>query len=210
MAMISELTVMAKADSRHNCTPCLLENSLGLLPMVTLRKYLSLQSVTRLQVIVSGSMSSLTNFSISASVSRSGSCFLCPKPNFSRRAYMEGSKERLPFLSTGHKRFHMPSTVEVFSWYHLVSIAAAKRLCAAVMAWMSPVMCKLNSSIGTHCEYPPPAAPPFVPNVGPMDGCRMQVTTFCPRCAPNACDKPIVVVDLPSPKGVGLMPTTTT
>ena len=32
------------------------------------------------------------------------------------------------------------------------SIAAAKRLFAAVIAWMSPVMCRLNSSIGAHCE----------------------------------------------------------
>lgn len=36
---------------------------------------------------------------------------------------------------------------------YLVSIAAAKRLCAAVMAWMSPVMCKLNSS-GMQCARP--------------------------------------------------------
>ena len=40
-----------------------------------------------------------------------------------------------------------------------------------VIAWMSPVKCKLNSSIGITCEYPPPAAPPLIPNVGPCEGC---------------------------------------
>ena len=29
--------------------------------------------------------------------------------------------------------------------------------------------------------YPPPAAPPLMPNVGPWLGCLMQVTTFRPR-----------------------------
>jgi hypothetical protein len=33
-----------------------------------------------------------------------------------------------------------------------VSIAAARRLFAAVMAWMSPVMCRLNSSMGITYE----------------------------------------------------------
>ena len=42
----------------------------------------------------------------------------------------------------------------------LASIAAATRLLAAEIACISPVRCKLNSSIGITCEYPPPAAPP--------------------------------------------------
>ena len=42
-----------------------------------------------------------------------------------------------------------------------LSIMAASRLLAAPMAWKSPVKCRLISSIGTTCAYPPPAAPPF-------------------------------------------------
>jgi hypothetical protein len=75
---------------------------------------------------------------------------------------------------------------------------------------MSPVRCRFISSMGITCEYPPPAAPPLIPNVGPMDGCRMHATVGLSRCAPIACARPIVVVDLPSPSGVGLMPATTT
>src|SRR5512139_2496848 len=47
-----------------------------------------------------------------------------------------------------------------------------------------------------------------MPNVGPCEGCRMQVKTFCPRCAPRACDRPTMVVDLPSPNGVGVIAVT--
>ena len=39
----------------------------------------------------------------------------------------------------------------VASWKIRASIAAANRLFAAVIAWMSPVMCRLNSSIGAVC-----------------------------------------------------------
>ena len=56
------------------------------------------------------------------------------------------------------------------------------------------------------CEYPPPAAPPFIPNVGPCDGCRTHAKTFFFKCAPSACDNPIVVVLFPSPSGVGVIP----
>ena len=48
----------------------------------------------------------------------------------------------------------------VLSWRIRASIAAASRLLLAVMAWMSPVRWRLNSSIGITWEYPPPAAPP--------------------------------------------------
>lgn len=43
------------------------------------------------------------------------------------------------------------------------------------------------------------------PNVQPR-----VLPAFCPRNAPKACDSPTVVVDFPSPKGVGLIPQTTT
>lgn len=45
-----------------------------------------------------------------------------------------------------------------------------------------------------------------MPNVGPIDGWRTLVNTFLFRCAPSACDSPTVVVDLPSPRGVGVTP----
>ena len=48
----------------------------------------------------------------------------------------EGKEEHVPFK-------------QVVSWNRRVSMAAAKRLFAAVMAWMSPVKCRLNSSMGT-------------------------------------------------------------
>jgi hypothetical protein len=76
-----------------------------------------------------------------------------------------------------------------------VSIAAAKRLLAAVTAWISPVRWRLNSSIGTTCAYPPPAAPPLIPNVGPWDGWRIQAKHFFPRVAPSAWASPIVVAN---------------
>ena len=40
----------------------------------------------------------------------------------------------------------------VASWNMRTSMAAASRLLAAVMAWMSPVMWRLNSSMGTTCR----------------------------------------------------------
>lgn len=64
--------------------------------------------------------------------------------------------------------------------------------------------------MGTTCEYPPPAAPPLMPKVGPCEGCRMLVKTRFFKCAPMAWQSPTVVVDLPSPSGVGLMPDTST
>mmetsp|Transcript_2272 Transcript_2272/g.8298 ORF Transcript_2272/g.8298 Transcript_2272/m.8298 type:complete len:207 (+) Transcript_2272:1704-2324(+) len=49
-----------------------------------------------------------------------------------------------------------------------------------------------------------------MPNVGPWLGCRIVVTTLRPSSLPKAWQRPMVVVDLPSPRGVGLMPATTT
>lgn len=164
-----------------------------------------------------------------------------------------------PCLFCGQSLLNRASSFWVFSWNILASIAAASRLLAAVMAWMSPVRWRLNSSMGmtysrfVHlrlgfywfwlvsetwnygvlkffplwslkynilwfdcqlpflssfrtCEYPPPAAPPLIPKVGPCDGWRTQANTFFFRWAPIACTRPIVVVDLPSPRGVGVIP----
>ena len=101
------------------------------------------------------------------------------------------------------------SVVRRPSWYQRASMAAATRLCATEMACMSPVRWRLNSSIGTTWLYPPPAAPPLIPNVGPMLGCRMQAIALCPR-APRPWTSPTVVVVLPSPSGVGVMAVTST
>ena len=74
---------------------------------------------------------------------------------------------------------------------------------------MSPVKCKLKSSIGTTCAYPPPAAPPLIPKVGPSDGWRIAIVARFPIWE-KPCPNPTVVVVLPSPRGVGVMAVTTT
>lgn len=46
---------------------------------------------------------------------------------------------------------------------------------------------------------------PFIPKVGPWEGCRTHAKTFWWRWAPRACTSPIVVVLFPSPRGVGVI-----
>ena len=72
------------------------------------------------------------------------------------------------------------------------------------MAWKSPVKCKFISSIGTTCAYPPPAAPPLIPNTGPKEGSLNATNTFSPNLA-NPSATPIVVVVFPYPAGVGFI-----
>ena len=63
------------------------------------------------------------------------------------------------------------------------------------------------SSIGTTCDMPPPAAPPFIPKQGPSEASRIQIAAFLPiRFNPSP--RPTVVVVLPSPAGVGLIAVT--
>ena len=76
-------------------------------------------------------------------------------------------------------------------------------------AWMSPVKWRLMSSMGMTWLYPPPAAPPLTPKLGPSDGSRMAKLTFCPSFA-SAWESPTVVVVFPSPAGVGVMAVTST
>ena len=84
-----------------------------------------------------------------------------------------------------------------------LSIIAASRLWAEVMAWKSPVKCRLIFSIGSTCAWPPPVAPPLRPNTGPSDGSRSAITARRPMRL-RASARPTVVVVLPSPAGVGL------
>ena len=126
---------------------------------------------------------------------------LPPRPSTMLRSWRS-------FMST--TRFHvilrtsMPSSLPL--WI-CASSRAARRLFAAPMAWKSPVKCRLMSSIGTTWAYPPPAAPPLMPNTGPSDGSRSATTTFLPWRA-RASANPTVVVVLPSPAGVGLIAVT--
>tara|TARA_B100000242_G_scaffold84946_1_gene56697 strand:+ start:3662 stop:3907 length:246 start_codon:yes stop_codon:yes gene_type:complete len=64
------------------------------------------------------------------------------------------------------------------------------------------VKCKFICSIGTTCEYPPPAAPPFIPNEGPRLGSLKHTIDFLPILF-NPSDNPTDVVVFPSPAGVG-------
>src|SRR6476660_6086063 len=63
------------------------------------------------------------------------------------------------------------------------------------------------SSIGTTCACPPPVPPPLMPKTGPNDGCRSVTTARGPiLLSPIA--RPMEVVVLPSPNGVGLLAVT--
>ena len=58
------------------------------------------------------------------------------------------------------------------------------------------------SSIGTTWLYPPPAAPPLMPNTGPMDGWRMAQAAFLPmRLRPW--QSPTVWSSCPRPRASG-------
>ncbi len=67
----------------------------------------------------------------------------------------------------------------------------------------------LMSIIGSTSEAPPPAPPPFMPNTGPRLGSRSAAALFTPILA-SPCTRPIEVVVLPSPAGVGVIAETST
>ena len=85
-----------------------------------------------------------------------------------------------------------------------LSSIAASRLCAAAMAWKSPVKWRLMSSMGITWARPPPAAPPFIPMTGPSDGSRSTTQPRLPM-APSPWASPTDVVVLPSPAFVGVI-----
>ncbi|KAJ0557753.1 hypothetical protein HanIR_Chr07g0328741 [Helianthus annuus] len=120
--------------------------SSGPWPTVIFRKKRSLTSMTRLQVMLSGSMSSLANLVTSSGVKSSG--LVLVMLSFFKRRNIMSLNARLPSLSGGHNRLKRAVSFCVFSWKIRVSMAAARRLFAAVIAWMSPVKWRLNSSIG--------------------------------------------------------------
>ena len=72
-------------------------------------------------------------------------------PNRSIRARCDGAGTRFPFFA-GTNRLNKASSFWELSWKIRASNAAANKLLAATMAWMSPVMCRLNSSMGMTCE----------------------------------------------------------
>ena len=96
-----------------------------------------------------------------------------------------------------------------FPWNMWLSIIADNKLFAEVIAWISPVKCKFISSIGATCACPPPVAPPFIPNTGPSDGSLNASIDFLPIFL-NPSARPIDIVVLPSPNGVGLIDVTRT
>ena len=104
------------------------------------------------------------------------------------------------------RRTSMPRALPCWTW---LSTMAARVFVAAAMAWKSPVKWRLMSSIGTICEYPPPAAPPLMPMTGPCEGSRRAAAALSPRRV-MASARPMRTVDLPSPAGVGDMPVTST
>ena len=92
-------------------------------------------------------------------------------------------------------------------WKIWLSIKLARRLFADVIAWKSPLKCKFMSAIGTIWLYPPPVAPPLIPNTGPSDGSRRARHTLLP-CWASASARPIETVVFPLPAFVGLMAVT--
>ena len=63
------------------------------------------------------------------------------------------------------------------------------------------------SSIGATWTYPPPVAPPFIPNTGPSDGSLKANIDFFPILErPSAIA--IETVVFPSPNGVGFIAVT--
>mmetsp|Transcript_71767 Transcript_71767/g.226743 ORF Transcript_71767/g.226743 Transcript_71767/m.226743 type:complete len:213 (-) Transcript_71767:643-1281(-) len=141
-AMISDATVMSKPVSR------VMPFSVAFCPMVILRRKRSLVSSPRRHRI--SPKSRRANLPFSSSVRSSGSVLSIP--SLARRFIITGAKWRLPALSGGQRRLKRAASLWVFSWKLRASMAAARRLLEAVMAWMSPVMWRLNSSIGMTWE----------------------------------------------------------
>ena len=90
-----------------------------------------------------------------------------------------------------------------------LSIIADTKLIDEVKACISPVKCKLISSLGPIDTLPPPVAPPLMPNTGPKEGSRKTSIQFFLILA-NPSAKAMEVVVLPSPALVGVIAVTKT
>ena len=102
--------------------------------------------------------------------------------------------------STGPRR---GSSVVSPKWSRL-SIAAASRLWAAVIAWKSPVNWRLIVFDGSSRLAPPPVAPPCGRRPAPSTAAAAPAPTRLPiRRRP--CARPIEMVVFPSPAGVGVI-----
>ena len=67
--------------------------------------------------------------------------------------------------------------------------------------------CRFISTDGSNILFPPPIAPPFLPNTGPRDGSLRQAIALNPNLF-NESFIPMLSVVLPSPDGVGLIEVT--
>ena len=85
--------------------------------------------------------------------------------------------------------------------------ATIARLFALVTQSMSPVRPSESGASGRHWARPPPAAEPLTLKVGPPEGWRMAAMGWRP-ILPSPSTRPMVVVVLPSPSGVGVMAVT--
>ena len=134
-------------------------------------------------------------------VSRAGPLSRPPSPvamRRSARSFM--SMQRGQRISFGSIRKSLPKC-------RCVSSSAARRLCAEVMAWKSPVKWRLIRSIGSSDALPPPVAPPFMPKTGPSEGSRSAATAVCPSLI-RPWVRPIVLTVFPSPLVVGVIAVT--
>ena len=104
----------------------------------------SLVSITRRQVMLSGSMSRRAKRLRSSGVSSLGSVFVMP--SFLRRRNITWAKAGA-ILAWGARRSNIACRRLWFVEHARVD-GGGEQLLAALMAWMSPVRWRLNSSIG--------------------------------------------------------------
>ena len=94
-------------------------------------------------------------------------------------------------------------------WNISFSITADIKLFALLIACKSPVKCKLILSNGNKIALFEPDPVPFNPKTGPIEGSLKQPIAFIPILFKPS-TKPIDVVVLPSPIGVGFIAVTIT
>ncbi|WVY94544.1 hypothetical protein V8G54_033632 [Vigna mungo] len=128
----AKTAIISLATEISNAVSLTIPFSSGPCPIVIFLKNRSLMSITLLHVIEFGSISSLANLFTSSGVRSSGLVF--EMPSFLRRLNMTSLKLLFPSLFGGHSRLKRALSDCVDSWKIRVSIAAARRLFAAVIA----------------------------------------------------------------------------